>query len=553
MQLYDANSGNRIRSLTKLTRNSFGDGTHRVAFSPDDSQLAIADRLSVGDLFNIEVVLTTDTAKSTKFAGSIHSFNAVSWSPDGRLLAVVGNGPAAGSNGYVHVFDVSSKKRIKLLQQEVLRLTSVTWSRDGKQIVAGGEDGIATIWEVETGARTVSTNIHSTPIIAVDWSPDGKRMASASRDGVRVWDPLSGEELVSFRLSVAATTLLKWSVDGQRLAASDSTGAIHVWDASTGYIFANDDEFSLMFIRYQFVKALHSWDTGRRKEAKELVKQAFVGRRLSRNGLPPWVASVAYNLIAKAGDDLTLLELFLEHLPDDPNLVDRYVLGLIRSKRVDDAIGFLGRKIKSDKVAVAKLESISKLALLLKQRQENNSGSNLRFYEVSRILHSNSEYASAKVMFQQMVFEDQASPRELNNASWLLATTPDERLRDPSLAVELARRAIQLEPTFANAYNTLGVALHRAGDWKESIHYLEKSMELRAGGDSFDWYFLAMAHWQLDQKSEALECYQKALDAANGKILSNEELARFHDEATNLLEIETKSSDEPSDTPNRNE
>ena len=38
-------------------------------------------------------------------------------------------------------------------------------------------------------------------------------------------------------------------------------------------------------------------------------------------------------------------------------------------------------------------------------------------------------------------------------------------------------------------------------------------MDLRQGGDAFDWFLLAMAHWQLDQKDAALEWYTKAEEA----------------------------------------
>ena len=55
------------------------------------------------------------------------------------------------------------------------------------------------------------------------------------------------------------------------------------------------------------------------------------------------------------------------------------------------------------------------------------------------------------------------------------------------------------------------MAHYRAGDWKASLTALEKSMELRKGGDSFDWFFLAMAHWQLGEKDEAREWYDRAV------------------------------------------
>ena len=38
-------------------------------------------------------------------------------------------------------------------------------------------------------------------------------------------------------------------------------------------------------------------------------------------------------------------------------------------------------------------------------------------------------------------------------------------------------------------------------------------MDLRQGGDAFDWLLLAMTHWQLGQKEEALQWYTQAQEA----------------------------------------
>jgi uncharacterized protein HemY len=38
---------------------------------------------------------------------------------------------------------------------------------------------------------------------------------------------------------------------------------------------------------------------------------------------------------------------------------------------------------------------------------------------------------------------------------------------------------------------------YREGDWNAAAAALEKSMQLRQGGDSFDWFVLAMAHGQM--------------------------------------------------------
>jgi Flp pilus assembly protein TadD len=127
-----------------------------------------------------------------------------------------------------------------------------------------------------------------------------------------------------------------------------------------------------------------------------------------------------------------------------------------------------------------------------------------------------------------------------NNLAWLLATCPDSKLRDPSRAVELAKKAVELTPKDGYYWNTLGVAQYGAGDWKAAIEALKKSMELRNGGNSNDWFFLAMAHWQLRDKPQARSWYDKAVPWMEKNQPKNEELLRFRAEAAALLEVNEK-------------
>jgi WD40 repeat protein len=137
---------------------------------------------------------------------------------------------------------------------------------------------------------------------------------------------------------------------------------------------------------------------------------------------------------------------------------------------------------------------------------------------------------------------------ELNNQAWPLATNPEAKLRDPDRAVELAQKAVDLCPKQAMYWNTLGVAHYRAGHWKEAIEALTKSMELAKGNlESFDTFFLAMAHWRLDEKEEAREWYDRAAqwmeknkDQLEGNKQWPEELRRFRTEAAELLGIKEK-------------
>jgi serine/threonine protein kinase/Flp pilus assembly protein TadD len=126
----------------------------------------------------------------------------------------------------------------------------------------------------------------------------------------------------------------------------------------------------------------------------------------------------------------------------------------------------------------------------------------------------------------------------MNELAWLLATCDDARQRDPTRAVELATKATTLAPQNGDFWNTLGVARYRAGDWRGAVEALNKSMELRKGGDSADWFFLAMAQWQLGEKEQARKRFDQAVAWINKNQPKDPELLRFRAEAAEILGIE---------------
>jgi tetratricopeptide (TPR) repeat protein len=124
-----------------------------------------------------------------------------------------------------------------------------------------------------------------------------------------------------------------------------------------------------------------------------------------------------------------------------------------------------------------------------------------------------------------------------NNLSWLLATCPKAEMRDSRQAVKHARAAVELEPTTGNYWNTLGAALYRNGDLDAAYDALERSIQLRGyGGDSFDWFFLAMIDQKQGRKEKAREWYDKGVNWYHSRRIPNEdELYRFQVEAAEVL------------------
>jgi serine/threonine protein kinase/uncharacterized protein HemY len=140
----------------------------------------------------------------------------------------------------------------------------------------------------------------------------------------------------------------------------------------------------------------------------------------------------------------------------------------------------------------------------------------------------------------------QPNPAGYNDLAWRLAASPVLPFRDPPRAVQFASKAVELAPSDGGIWNTLGVAQYRAEDFSTAVTSLQKSMDLRAGGDAADWFFLAMAHWQLGHKDDARVWYEKSVNWMDKNQPKNEELLRFRAEAAELLGIsDVKSAQDP--------
>jgi hypothetical protein len=60
-------------------------------------------------------------------------------------------------------------------------------------------------------------------------------------------------------------------------------------------------------------------------------------------------------------------------------------------------------------------------------------------------------------------------------------------------------------------------------------------MSMRGGGDSFDWFFLAMAHCRLGDRNEAQIWFDRAVQWMDRHKPHDDELRRFRAEAQAML------------------
>lgn len=169
-----------------MTQASSCAASHRVShvtFSPDGKSVAITSS-SIGDtleLFDIET-----GARRWKHSGRGAAFGEVTFSADGRLLAVGGSVPS------IAILDTGDGRVVRRIR---IRSGSQQWP----EAVVG---------------------------------PDGMRLAVALDRKVRVHDAISGDEILSLRLSADAGSV-RYSPDGTRIATLGKDG-LHVWDAESG-------------------------------------------------------------------------------------------------------------------------------------------------------------------------------------------------------------------------------------------------------------------------------------------------------------------------------
>ncbi len=128
----------------------------------------------------------------------------------------------------------------------------------------------------------------------------------------------------------------------------------------------------------------------------------------------------------------------------------------------------------------------------------------------------------------------------LNNRAWSLLTCPFIE-RDADSAVSLARVAVARAPDQQANLNTLGLALYRTREYRESVDVLTRSLG-EGGGEfaAYDLFLLAMAEHALGRRAQARACLDRAVLWCDGHktILrrSLRDLAAFRAEAEAVLD-----------------
>jgi serine/threonine protein kinase len=160
----------------------------------------------------------------------------------------------------------------------------------------------------------------------------------------------------------------------------------------------------------------------------------------------------------------------------------------------------------------------------------------------ARRLRAQAYVDMARKRLEQAIQRCPNHPKSLNDLAWNIANFGSPPLCQAESTLQLAKRAVEQANGNGDFWNTLGAVYYRAGNAREARDALLKSVELRSGGDSLDYFFLAMALWQLGDKDQARHWYDRGLSSMKKTKGSPAQLESLRAEAGSLLGLDRRDS-----------
>ncbi len=196
-----------------------------------EAEIGVLERWIAEGAVDDTPVDTTRTPAPIRYEGR-PVLTTLAWSPDGKFLAVPGNG---------EVFLISSDALVVTfrLRGAASRVESLAYSPDGLSLaVAAGTPsrfGELQIWNPTTGELRKSVRVGGDSLFGAAWSPDGTRVVVGGADRtVRIIEVASGREWMRFDQHTDWVFGACFTHDGSRVVSASRDRSMKLIDAVTG-------------------------------------------------------------------------------------------------------------------------------------------------------------------------------------------------------------------------------------------------------------------------------------------------------------------------------
>ncbi|OHX65778.1 caspase family protein [Flammeovirga pacifica] len=174
-------------------------------------------------------------------AGKGGEYNALSLSPDNKLIAVGGN----LDQHEIAILNLSTGEQIASLLGHEGKITDLQFSADGEYLISSGVDQTVRVWYMpfldneifeEEPYEELTIEEHTDLVYNIDLSDDGSRLVTSSFDGtVKMYSMSVGMKSASL-MKVWETadkfTNVEISVDNKFVVAGDDHGRVYVWNTN---------------------------------------------------------------------------------------------------------------------------------------------------------------------------------------------------------------------------------------------------------------------------------------------------------------------------------
>ncbi|WP_129630530.1 CHAT domain-containing protein [Candidatus Oscillochloris fontis] len=194
-------------------------------FSPDGSTFLVQDSSGMLQIY------TTANLSLVRELGPINGIYRIS--PNGQQIAA--QSKAENGTQTIALWDLTSGSISATLNGEQSEIYSSAYTKDGRLLAVGYENGRIEIWDVGSASLRHSIIAHRQLVMSLDFSHDQHYLLSGGGDKlVRLWDVASGELERDFSSLLDVIASVALSANGDLVHATDQLGNSVTWSNLTG-------------------------------------------------------------------------------------------------------------------------------------------------------------------------------------------------------------------------------------------------------------------------------------------------------------------------------